>query len=168
MQYLPFYIFAYHNWLIKSPWRYGWFSDIEFGSAVLQAPSASCCIPGEHIVNDDIKIADSPPISVPSTIDRTLDLYEDQPAAVNQNHDLPPSPTHVPSEMNKWTCLATSNNLVGSSNLAANISWCRKEAAGDGTIMRQSEDVVIFLSLSLSPAYICLSSPVVMSAHICD
>ncbi|KAG7960413.1 hypothetical protein I3843_10G121600 [Carya illinoinensis] len=120
--------------------RYGWFSDTELGSAVLQPPSASCCILGEHIMNGNTKITDSPPISMASTIDRTLDLYEDQPAVVNQNHALPPSSTYLSREMNKWTCLAPSNNLVESSDLAANISWCRKEA-GDGTIMRQSEDV---------------------------
>ncbi|XP_042945909.1 TSL-kinase interacting protein 1-like isoform X3 [Carya illinoinensis] len=121
--------------------RYGWFSDTELGSAVLQQPSASGCNLAENIINNDnIEVTDSPPISVPSTIDRTLDLHEDQPALTNQNHALPPSSNYLPCELDKWTGMASSNKPVESSDLAANISWCRKEA-GDGTIMRQFEDV---------------------------
>ncbi|KAG7960400.1 hypothetical protein I3843_10G121500 [Carya illinoinensis] len=131
--------------------RYGWFSDTELGSAVLQQPSASCCILAENeniINNDNIKVTDSPPISVPSTIDRTLDLHEDQPALTNQNHALAPSSNYLPRELDKWTGMASSNKPVESSDLAANISWCRKEA-GDGTIMRQFEDVEFLMILML-------------------
>lgn len=120
--------------------------------------------------SDNIKITDSSPISVPSTIDQTLDLYEDQPASTNQNDALPGRSNYVPREMNKCrSCMAPNNNCVESSDLAANISWCQKEAgdeAGDGTIMRLFEDVVIFLPLS--HAYIHLLNPAVPSAHRCD
>lgn len=120
--------------------------------------------------NDNIKITDSPPISVPSTIDQTLDLYEDQPASTNQNDALPGRSNYVPREMSKWrSCMAPNNNCVESSDLAANISWCQKEAgdeAGDGTIMRLFEDVVIFFPLPFSCLYSSIKPCCAVSSQV--
>lgn len=102
-------------------------------------------------MNDDNikeKITGSALISMPSTNAQSVDLYEDQQPSGNKNHALPHASTDVPSEMNKYTCKGPNHNLV-ESDRATNISWHRKEAAGDGIITRQLEYVVIFPSLPM-------------------
>lgn len=122
--------------------RYGWFSNAELASAVLQSPTASCSFLGEQNVNkDNIKGNNigSAPISAPLANDRSVDLYEDQLTSVNENNDLPPS-IDVPSEMNNYNCMGPNSKLAESADPAGNISWNRKEA-GDGTVTRQLEDL---------------------------
>lgn len=116
----------------------------------MEAPTTFCCTQGENNINKENikeKITGSAPISVPATNDQPVDLYGDQPTSMNKNSDLPPASNDVPDKMNKYTSMAPNNNLLESSDHAANISWHRKEV-GDGTIIRQLEDVVVFLPLS--------------------
>lgn len=152
---------------INYPWRYGWFSNAELASTVLQSPTASCSFLGEKNVNKDNINGNnigSASISAPLANDRSVDLYEDQLTSVDENNDLPPS-IDVPSEMNNYNCMGPNSNLAESADPAGNISWNRREA-GDGTVTRQLEDLVIFLPLS--DAYISSINRCRVSAHWCD
>ena len=134
---------------------------------MLQSPTASCSFLGEQNVNkDNIKGNNigSAPISAPLANDRSVDLYEDQLTSVNESNDLSPS-IDVPSEMNNYNCMGPNSKLAESADPAGNMSWNRKEA-GDGTVTRQLEDLVIFLPLS--HAYISSINHCRVSAHCCD
>ncbi|KAB1223672.1 TSL-kinase interacting protein 1 [Morella rubra] len=160
--------------------RYGWFSNTKLGSAAMEAPTTFCCIQGENNINKENikeKITGSAPISVPATNDQPVDLYGDQPTSMNKNSDLPPASNDVPDKMNKYTSMAPNNNLLESSDHAANISWHRKEedlrlGAGTGLSAGEWADTLTNISVSdlLSGVShevdaICVEAPVAESSQ---
>ncbi|KDP29153.1 hypothetical protein JCGZ_16542 [Jatropha curcas] len=124
--------------------RYGWFSNVEFASVALQAPSASSSIPGGNAADlqNEKRNLDSIPKSRLLTNNQTeehMDLYENQLSAVNKSHASAPFSVDVPNETSGCNDSGPRNNFVMSSDPAARASWHEK-GTGDGENMKQKDD----------------------------
>ncbi|KAI5584897.1 hypothetical protein BDE02_06G111900 [Populus trichocarpa] len=119
--------------------RYGWFSNANFASMTLRAPSTYSCLTDGG--NEKGKAMDSVSTTEPSTGDQFLeDPSRDCPTSMNSNHASTPHSAGVSNETNEFIAIGPINNLVKSFDPAANTSWHRTET-DDRTSTQQLEDV---------------------------
>ncbi|KAJ6968606.1 TSL-kinase interacting protein 1-like isoform X1 [Populus alba x Populus x berolinensis] len=121
--------------------RYGWFSNVNFASVTLQAPSTYSCLPVGG--NEKEQTMDSVSTAEPSTSDqfeKPENPCRDCPTSENNNHASILHSAGVTNENNEFVATGPRNNLVKSFDPAANISLHRKET-DDRTNTQQLEDV---------------------------
>ncbi|KAJ6871069.1 TSL-kinase interacting protein 1-like isoform X1 [Populus alba x Populus x berolinensis] len=121
--------------------RYGWFSNVNFASVTLQAPSTYSCLPVGG--NEKEKTVDSVSTAEPSTSDqfeKPENPCRDCPTSENNNHASILHSAGGTNENNEFVATGPRNNLVKSFDPAANISLHRKET-DDTTNTQQLEDV---------------------------
>ncbi|CAK7343138.1 unnamed protein product [Dovyalis caffra] len=119
--------------------RYGWFSNANFASVTLQAPSTYNCLPDGD--NEKGKTMETVSTSEPSTSDQFVeDPCRDRPTSMNNNHPSTPHSAGVTNEKNEFIATRPRNSLVKSLDPAANIS-CQRKETDDRSNTQQLEDV---------------------------